>query len=237
MIHFCVKRGRIIFGPVTNRSRERYTGVVAAVVEEAGLTRAENGRYANGETALMFPNQAALLLRRPLLLAFILGCGVSVLASGRFTPRLIVDGGLSFAFVPLCELVAFVVVCRRSRATRPLAQAVDRFFAGNTPWLWWLVGMMAVAAILPARRLGSLLAPLLFTAPIPIALSVRLDWRLFRSDGRTRPQAVADIVLLRAIAWTLATAYFLGIASSRRDFFYLFVEMGQEIAAWAKEML
>ncbi len=167
----------------------------------------------------------------------ILGCAVSLLASGRLTLRLILDGTLSFAFVPLCELVAYAIVYKVQRGTRPFAQAVDRYFAGNTPWLWWLVAFMAVGALLPARRLGSVLAPLLFTAPIPIALSVRFDWRLFRADGRTPPQAAADILLQRAIAWSLATAYFFGVAITRRDFFYLFVEMGQEISGWMRMML
>src|SRR5262245_50321610 len=81
---------------------------------------------------------AAALLRRALLLAFMLGCGVSLLASGRFTLRLIVDGTLSFAFVPLCELAAYAVVFRVQRGARPFARAADRYFAGNAAWLWWL---------------------------------------------------------------------------------------------------
>jgi hypothetical protein len=177
------------------------------------------------------------LLRRPLLLAFVLGCGVSLLASGRMTPRLIVDGTLSFAFVPLCELIAYAIVYRLQRGARPFAQTADRYFAGNAPWLWWMLALMTATAILPARRLGSLLAPILFTAPIPIALSVRFDWRFFRGDGRSSRQALIDIILQRSIAWSLATAYFLGVALTTRDFFYTFVEMGQEIRAWAGTML
>ena len=112
-----------------------------------------------------------ILLRRPLLLAFVLGCGVSILASGRFTLRLIVDGTLSFAFVPLCELIAYAIVYRLQRGTRQAsgpasasakatadkeaghyARAVDRYFAGNTPWLWWMVALMAAAVVQPRCR-------------------------------------------------------------------------------------
>jgi hypothetical protein len=177
-----------------------------------------------------------LLLRRPLLLAFVLGSGVSMLASGRFTLRLIVDGTLSFAFVPLCELVAYAVVYKLQRGTGPFEQAADRYFAGNSPWLWWLVALMAAAAILPVRT-TDVLSIALITWVIPIALSVRFDWRFFRRAGRTRALAVADIVLQRAIAWTLATAYFFGIASSSRDFFYLFVEMKDMVDTWVRTML
>ena len=178
-----------------------------------------------------------VVLRRPLLIAFMLGCGVSLLASGRLTARLIVDGALSFAFVPLCQLVAYAVVYRLQPSRLPFSHAVDRYFAGNTPWLWWIVGALVVSAMLPAVRAGSMLPLILITAPLPIALSVRADWRLFRADGRTRGQAARDIALERAIAWILATAYFLGLAITSRDFFYLFVEAGDAITAFAREVL
>ena len=77
----------------------------------------------------------------------------------------------------------------------------------------------------------------LITAPIPIALSVRADWRLFRADGRTRGQAAMDVALERTIAWTLATAYFLGLAVTSRDFFYLFVEAGEAISVFTRGVL
>ena len=139
--------------------------------------------------------------------------------------------------MPLCELAAFAVVHRLQRDTRPFAQAADRYLAGNTPWLWWLLALMTVTAMLPARRLGSLLAPIIFTAPIPLLLSVRFDWRFFRGDGRTSRQAVLDIILQRAIAWSLATAYFFGVALTTRDFFYTFVEMRDEVSNWMRTML
>ena len=88
-----------------------------------------------------------------------LGCGVSLLGSGRFTLRLVLDGTLSFAFVPLCQLAAFAVVHRVQRSRLPFRAAADRYFATNTPWLWWMVGLLAVAAILPARHMDSCSRP------------------------------------------------------------------------------
>lgn len=85
------------------------------------------------------------LLRRPLLLAFVLGCGISILASGRLTLRLIVDGMLSFAFVPACQLAGLAAVYRARRAPLTFSEAADRFFEGNSPWLWLLVATMAAA--------------------------------------------------------------------------------------------
>ena len=170
-------------------------------------------------------------------IAFMLGCGVSLHASGRFTLRLIVDGALSFAFVPLSQLIAFAVVHRIQRSSLPFRAAADRYFTTNTPWLWWMLGLLIVGAVLPAFRAGSVMPLALITAPVPILLSVGADWRLFRTDGRTPGQAVVDIALERAIAWSLAWAWFLGMALTRRDALYLFVEAGEAISAFVREVL
>jgi hypothetical protein len=172
-----------------------------------------------------------------LLIAFILGCGVSLLASGRFTLRLILDGTLSFAFVPLSQLIAFAVVHRVQRSRLPFRAAADRYFTTNTPWLWWMLGLLVVGAVLPAVRAGSVLPLILITAPVPLLLSVRADWRLFRADGRTPRQAAVDIAVERAIAWSLAWTWFLGMAITSRDALYLFVEAGQAITEFIREML
>jgi hypothetical protein len=170
-------------------------------------------------------------MRRPLLLMVVLGFGISIISSGRFTLRLIVDGALSFAFAPVCELAAFAVVYSTGRRTLPFAKAVDRFFAGNTPWLWWLFGIMLATAVLPVRQHGHLLPALLVACLLPIAFSIAFDLRFMRDVmGRTRGRARVDIVVQRIIAWSAATAYFFGLASSPRTFLYLFVEIRDTIA-------
>ena len=68
----------------------------------------------------------AILARRPLFLAFVLGCGVSMLGSGRLTLRLIADGALSFAFVPLAELLGFVIAYSKSRPATSAKATVAR---------------------------------------------------------------------------------------------------------------
>jgi len=85
-----------------------------------------------------------VLVRQPLLLVFYLGCVVSIAASGRVAPRLVLDGAISFAFLPIAEGVAFAAVYARRRRALPFAPAVDRFFLTNAPWL---AAMMAVAVL------------------------------------------------------------------------------------------
>jgi hypothetical protein len=154
----------------------------------------------------------ALLLRRPLLLAFVLGCGVSALASGRFTARLILDGAVSFAFVPAIHLAAFGLVFR---ATAPrhlsFARAVDLFFTGHGAWLLWIVMVSAVGLAVPPRELGPWLLPLLAAALVPLAWSLRIDFVFFREVmKRTGRDALRDLLLQRAAGWIGVVLYFLG---------------------------
>ena len=83
--------------------------------------------------------EGASPFRRPALLLLFLGCGVSFLASGAPSARLIADGALSFAFVPFCELAGLAASLRVGHRRVPLASAIDPFFAGNAPWLLWIV--------------------------------------------------------------------------------------------------
>ena len=173
------------------------------------------------------------LVRRPLLLMLMLGCAVSLIASGRLTIRLVADGALSFAFIPLCEIAGFALVYWLRRPTIPFAEALDRFSAGNTPWLWWCLAIITVATALPPQRHGDIAAPLLITVPIVFVWVVFIDARFFRDVmGRSSGRARIDVAAQRIVSWSAATVYFLGMAITSRDFLYLFVEMGDEIAAW-----
>src|SRR5207247_5441128 len=96
---------------------------------------------------MMTRGQWWTLMRQPLLLAFLMGCTVSIAASGRVSLRLVLDEALSFAFVPIVEVAAFTLVYRLRDRTMPFARAADRFFAGNAPWLLVLAALAALTAI------------------------------------------------------------------------------------------
>src|SRR5215471_10121879 len=119
--------------------------------------------------------------RRPLLLLLFLGCFVSLMASGRITVRLIVDGAISFAFVPAFCLAGLAVVWRLGpRTALSFASVADAFFAGFTPWLLWLIVVSGVLAFVPPRAFGSWFFPVLITGALPLVWSLRIDWRFFR---------------------------------------------------------
>ena len=154
------------------------------------------------------------LWRRPLWLAFVFGCLVSATASGRFSARLIVDGALSFAFVPAFEVAALSIVCRTGvRAKVPFAHAVDRFFAGNTPWLVWMTIVAAAFAVVPPRNSGPLLKGAFFGSVGPLVWSGYADFLFFREVmQRDGAGAWRDVGLQRLVGWSAILTYFFGIA-------------------------
>jgi hypothetical protein len=154
------------------------------------------------------------LLRRPLLLLLVAGCFVSIEASGRFSVRLIVDGAVSFAFLPLFEIASLAVVVRDRRVS--FSEAVDRFFGSDTAWLMWAVAMMAIRSV-ESPQLATAPPRLLFwtkvASMLPVALwTARLDLQLFQSTvAPARP--LRALVVQRLVAWTGALTYFFGIAA------------------------
>jgi hypothetical protein len=154
-------------------------------------------------------------MRRPLLLLFLLGCVVSLQASNRLSARLIADGILSFAFIPVFELLSLAIVYRRAARRVPFAKAVDMFFAGNAPWVYWLLVFVAIRAVQTPEQatawpvwwqwtvMLSLLAPIAWTSYV--------DLQFFRSvtadPGR---RAALDLTLQRLISWTCIVGYFIG---------------------------
>jgi hypothetical protein len=156
------------------------------------------------------------LLRRPLLLLLVLGCFVSIQASGRFSIRLIVDGAASFAFLPVFEIASLALVAGARERRVSFGEAVDRFFASDSAWLMWAVAIMAIRAV-ASPQLATAPPRLLFwtiaASTLPVAIwTVRLDLRLFQSTvAPARP--IRALVLQRLIAWTGALTYFFGIAA------------------------
>ena len=180
---------------------------------------------------------ATVLLRRPLLLLIVLGFAVSLFASGRFTLRLIVDGALSFAFLPACQILGLAAVYPfRARRALSFPAAVARFFAGNTVWLWWMTVVMVTMALVPVLNQSRLLSPLLVSMLVSIVWSVAIDVRFVRDViGHTGRRAALDIAIERLVAWSASWIYFFGVASDWRlgDTLYIFVEAWDMVRAWA----
>ena len=160
---------------------------------------------------------AWVLVRRPLLLAFVCGCTVSLLASGRLGARLIVDGAVSFAFVPLFEMAALAIVYRLGPRRIPFARAVDLFFVANAPWLLWMIAFGVLRCVQTPMQATSPPAALMWileASLVPIAAwSAYIDVQFFREVlPRPAGSPVRDVFLQRAVGWPSTIVYFLGYA-------------------------
>jgi hypothetical protein len=157
-----------------------------------------------------------VLLRRPLLLALVCGCVVSMQVSGRFSVRLIADGMISFAFIPMFEALALGAVFRRHPHGVPFARAVDMYFVANAPWLLWLIGFVSVRAFetpIQATAMTTSIELTVLATLVPVALwSAWIDLHYFRAVLPRPAGAVRDLLIERAIAWPCAIGYFIGVA-------------------------
>ena len=151
--------------------------------------------------------------------ALLLGCCVSLIASGRLTARLVLGSTIAWSFIPIFEVAAFAIVRRRARSIRTFARDLDLFSAGRRPWAMFLVAAAALAAFLTPLQLNDWAeAPLTLAVLAPIAAGVAirsgyLDFRFYRDAlDRASGDAMRDALLQRAISWTAAVVYFGGNA-------------------------
>lgn len=151
--------------------------------------------------------------RRPLLVALVLGCTMSLITSASLTPRLAGSAAIYWSFVPLAEIAA-LAVCLRGKRTHPFRRTVDLFFAGHGPWLLWLIGLCAIWCFVPPTRAFAFTRVWLYGASaIVIVWSAYIDFCFFRFImGRNPARAGRDLLLQRLVSWTLILAIFGGPA-------------------------
>src|SRR4051812_44748225 len=79
------------------------------------------------------------LIRRPLLFLLAMGMILSLSSSTRVSARVVLDGMISFAFVPLAEVIAIGVVYLRGDRRLPFTRVVDAYLVSHAPWLLWIL--------------------------------------------------------------------------------------------------
>ncbi len=154
-------------------------------------------------------------LRRPLFVAFVLGCTMSLIASAGLTPRLAGSATVYWSFVPLAEMVGLAAACGRDGRTLAFPRAIDLFFAGHGPWLFWLIGLSAIWSFTPPIRAFALTNAIWLYGAGGFALlwSAYVDFCFFRfALARSMARAGRDLVLHRLISWTIILAIFGGPA-------------------------
>jgi hypothetical protein len=147
-------------------------------------------------------------LKRPLLLAFIIGCTISFLTSRTLTLRLVLPSMVSWAFVPIIEIAALAVVCWNDRNDIPLPRIIDLFFKGFSPWLLWAFGLcMTWLFLSPGTETLDWAWSVLWVnggAAVAAAWSLYIDFGFFRSVLKRSPAgAMRELAIQRLVSWSL----------------------------------
>src|ERR1017187_10115962 len=97
-------------------------------------------------------SNAWLAIRRPLLVAAVFGCAVSLMTSGRLSLRLAAPATLYWSFVPLLEIAGLGAVWPWKRSPISFARAIDLFFVSNTPWSLWFTAFAGLSPLFSPVR-------------------------------------------------------------------------------------
>jgi hypothetical protein len=159
------------------------------------------------------------LFRQPLFYAFVIGCALSLIVSGRLTLRLIAGGALAWSFIPLLQGAAFFIVWRRGEMRIPFAAAFDMFMAGNRIWLVALIAFAGAVSFLSPLQVSALAARIEHPGEFAVAGMAVAVWSAWADFGfyrsvmeRTAREAMRDLLLQRVLAWTPAIVYVTGYA-------------------------
>jgi hypothetical protein len=173
------------------------------VSPEIGLIFAPRDTYA---ALVRTPAPASVLtaLRRPLLVAAVLGVSVAITATGRATPALVASTTLAWSYVVVLQLaIAVSVLARPAKRSIGLARAVDLFFAGHAPWSLFA---LIVAAWRPSSA-GWPVWPLEAFAIVPAVLTVRIVAAFFSEVLALEARAAMRLTIAQqALTWTVFLA-------------------------------
>ena len=140
-------------------------------------------------------------LRRPLLVAIVIGVSMALAATRRVGPALVASTTLSWSYVVLLQLlIAVPLMARRARRTIGLPRAIDLYFAGHAPWSLF---MLFAAAWAPSA-VGRPVWPIAVAALIALGLTARIVAAFFAVvlalDTR---RALRMTIFQQAITWSV----------------------------------
>lgn len=162
-------------------------------------------------------NGVELLFRRPLFVALAFGAFASFTVSGRLTFQLLIDGALSWSLIPVLQLLVMTaVVFAFSRGRVPIARAIDLFFMGHGPLLFWLLGVAGACLFFPSREIH--LWPTVWGWLLPISFVVVLIWSNVTTFGFLKGalnlsplRAGKALLVYTMIFWGLILSYLFSV--------------------------
>jgi hypothetical protein len=161
---------------------------------------------------------AWIALRRPLFVAFVIGCTVSLIATGRLTLTLVAGSMVGWAFVPLFEILGFAVAAGRRANDVSFSRSLDAFFVGHRPWTLLTIAFGATASFLPPWYVNAWSFALVTGFEVLAVLVAIRSWFIdvgFYRDvlGRSPRDATRAAIIQRLICWPATCAWFFGYAA------------------------
>ena len=146
-------------------------------------------------------------VRRPALVALVLGAATAVSSTGHLTLGLLASGFLCWSFVPLLQMGVAAAIMRSPAARSvPLAHRLDLWFMGHAPWSLWTVIATSVMAAAPTG--WRVEWPIIASAVIPIFWTSVIGATFCRVVlGDSPIVATARTALHQAVTWTIALVY------------------------------
>jgi hypothetical protein len=152
------------------------------------------------------PHGPFLALRRPALVALVIGTAIAVSATGRVTAWLVLDLALCWSFAPLLQVATAAVLLRSPLSRVGTGVRMDLWFAGHGPWSLWLLAVAVCYASFPATR--RIEYPILATAIVPAAWTAIIGTAFCRTILLDTPaRAWARVALHQAVTWTIVFGY------------------------------
>jgi hypothetical protein len=159
--------------------------------------RAAYARLARERTRASLP----IALRRPVLVAVVIGTSVAILATRHVTPALVLSTTVTWSYIVIVQLaIALALLVPRARRTVGLARALDLFFAGHAPWSLFAL-FAALWAPMPTGRPTWVLNA---AAVIPMLVTPRIVLAFFEEVLQLGRRAAWRMTLIQqAMTWTV----------------------------------
>lgn len=161
----------------------------------------------------------------------IIGCAVSLFASGRLSAVLLLDGMVS-ALPLVGATMAGVAVAYRSFADAGSNTSMRRVLAasavGMTPWLVWWWGVLVIGAVVPPISANVAFRALEVAALVPLVWCAWIDLSFFRvALGRLSHHAALALIVQRIVAWSATALYYVAMQARH--------ELWPTLARWLTE--
>jgi|SRR5579872_2897700 len=152
------------------------------------------------------PIGAVRALRRPLLVAVVIGTSSALSTTRHLTPALVFDTTLLLSVIVVAQvLIALALTGGAASRRMGRACALDLFFASHAPWSLWLLA----SAVWVPRWFTLPAAPLNYAAIAPLVVTPRMIAAYFREvQGFDRRRAAIRTVVHQAVTWGLFVALF-----------------------------